>query len=316
MSFDTVPSIEQFRPAVLRVLNSGNVLTLREIFSAVADETGLSDKLRAETIPSGQPRHHNRIAWACSGLYQAGLLERPKRGSYRITANGLIVDARNLREYTDKHIAEWLAWQEYQAEVATRKNHTHSPASHIDDSLADVEAKDPIDVMAEAERDFNAQTETELRKRLQESSPEFFERAVIDLLWAMGYGGAHGEKRHVGKSNDGGIDGIIRQDALGLSNIYIQAKRYADTNKVGDTEIRNFIGSLASKGAELGVFITTSDFLPAARRSVENNRHGKIVLINGIKLTSLMLSYGVAVNKSREFTLYEIDDDFFEDSLI
>lgn len=149
----------------------------------------------------------------------------------------------------------------------------------------------------------------------RESSPEFFEKAVIDLLWAMGYGGTYGEKEHVGRSGDGGIDGIIRQDALGLTNIYIQAKRYADSNKVGAPEIRNFIGSLDSRGANLGVFITTSNFQPAAVKSAEGYRHGKIVLINGIKLTELMLAYGVAVHKKREFTLYDIDEDFFDEDI-
>ena len=114
---------------------------------------------------------------------------------------------------------------------------------------------------------------------------------------------------------DGGIDGIIQQDALGLTNVYIQAKRYSDSNKVGEPEIRNFIGSLDSRGATLGVFITTSTFQPNAERTANNYRHGKIVLINGIKLTSLMLSYGIGVQKRREFSLYDIDDDFFEDDL-
>ncbi|MBS6073234.1 MAG: restriction endonuclease, partial [Actinomyces urogenitalis] len=169
--------------------------------------------------------------------------------------------------------------------------------------------------LAAGERAFNAQTETSLRKRLQEASPEFFERAVIDVLWAMGYGGTHGEKQHVGRSGDGGIDGVIRQDALGLTNIYIQAKRYADTNKVGEPEIRNFIGSLDTQGASLGVFITTSSFQPGAVHTAEGYRHGRIILIDGLRLTSLMLAYGVAVHKTREFTLYEIDDDFFDEEL-
>lgn len=205
---------------------------------------------------------------------------------------------------------EWPAWVAYQQEIAARKRRVAEVDKPFNGEIAD-----PLETMAAGEREFNAQTETILRKRLQSSSPYFFERAVIDLLWAMGYGGAHGEKEHVGRSGDGGIDGVIRQDALGLTNIYIQAKRYADTNKVGDPEIRNFIGALDSRGATLGVFITTSSFQPAAVRTAEGYRHGKIVLIDGIKLTSLMLSYGVAVHKTREFTLYEIDDDFFEEEL-
>lgn len=131
--------------------------------------------------------------------------------------------------------------------------------------------------------------------------------------WATAAATAKNE--HVGRSGDGGIDGIIRQDALGLTNVYIQAKRYADTNKVGAPEMRNFIGALESNGANLGVFITTSSFLDSAETTAEQYRHGRIILIDGIALTSLMLTYGVAVHKAREFTLYEIDDDFFDEEL-
>lgn len=310
MSTDRTPTIDQFRPVVLRVLADRQIRHSREISELAAKLLGLDDKTRAETIPSGLPRYINRANWACSSFIKAGLLIRPKRGYYQITDDGLKVNKRNLSSYSEKDMLEWPAWADYQAEIEARKS--GQPTASTPDSA---DGPDPIEVMADAERAFNAETETDLRKRLQESSPEFFEKAVIELLWAMGYGGAHGEKQHVGRSGDGGIDGIIRQDALGLTNIYIQAKRYADTNKVGAPEIRNFIGSLDSQGANLGVFITTSSFLPAAQQSAENYRHGKIVLINGIKLTTLMLTYGVGVQKTREYTLYEIDEDFFEDDL-
>ena len=265
---------------------------------------------RTERIPTGTPRYRQRIGWSLSLFTRAGLLERPKRAVYRITEDGLTVAARNLSSYSEKDLCEWPAWREYQQEIAARKekNELSSKPSSGDEA-------DSVQVMSDAEQSYNAQTETDLRKRLQEASPEFFEKAVIELLWAMGYGGAHGEKRHVGCSGDGGIDGIIQQDALGLTNVYIQAKRYSDSNKVGEPEIRNFIGSLDSRGATLGVFITTSTFQPNAERTANNYRHGKIVLINGIKLTSLMLSYGIGVQKRREFSLYDIDDDFFEDDL-
>ncbi|MDO5722130.1 MAG: restriction endonuclease [Actinomycetaceae bacterium] len=309
MRSDNTPTIDQFRPAVLRVLRDGATRSRMEIAEAVADHMGLSAEVRAERIASGQYRYVNRINWACSGLTHAGLLERPKRAVYRITENGRIVDQRNLSEYSDKDMNEWQTWREYQEEIAKRKKEDTVT------EVADEAESDPIEVMTSAQRAFNAQTETELRKRLQESSPEFFEKAVIDLLWAMGYGGTHGEKQHVGRSGDGGIDGIIRQDALGLTNVYIQAKRYADNNKVGDPEIRNFIGSLAARGASQGVFITTSSFLPAAELSADKYPHGKIVLIDGIKLTNLMLTYEVAVDKTKEFTLYTVDDDYFEEEL-
>ncbi|MCU9995653.1 restriction endonuclease [Mobiluncus mulieris] len=307
---DKTPTSDEFRPAVLRVLNDDQERTIVQIRAQVADYVGLSEQIRAERIPSGQPRFENRINWACSALKFAGLVERVSRGRYRITADGHTVDARNLDSYSENDLMEWDTWKAYKDEIAARK-----PDASGDNSLSVDEVAEPIEVMSTAERSFNAQTETDLRKRLQDSSPGFFEKAVIDVLWAMGYGGAHGEKQRVGRSGDGGIDGVIRQDALGLTSIYIQAKRYADTNKVGDPEIRTFIGSLDSRGANLGVFITTSSFQPAAQRTADNYRHGKIVLIDGIKLTSLMLAYGVGVRKTREFSLFEVDDDFFDEEL-
>lgn len=237
MSIESTPTIDEFRPVVLRVLQDGQVRHVREICELVADSMGLSEQVRQEQIPSGQPRYQNRINWACSGLFYAGLITRPRRGHYQVTDAGLQVAERDLSIYTDKDMLEWEVWAKYQQEIAQRKTKSGQAEAETEPS------SNPIEVMSNAERDFNAQVETELRKYLQDSSPEFFEKAVIDLLWAMGYGGDYGGKQHVGRSGDGGIDGIIRQDALGLTNIYIQAKRYADTNKVGDPEIRNFIGS-------------------------------------------------------------------------
>lgn len=313
MRSDNTPTIDQFRPVVLRVLADGQVQNVRDIYELVADDMELTEEVRAEELQSGQKRYVNRIGWACSALTQAGLIDRPRRGHYRIAENGLIVNARGLTEYSEKDMLEWPVWVAYQEEIAARNSEASvTPAPETDEQ----EAIDPIESMTLAERSFNAQTETRLRQRLQESSPEFFEKAVIDLLWAMGYGGTHGGKQHMGQSGDGGIDGVIRQDALGLTNVYIQAKRYADSNSVGSPEIRNFIGALDSTGANLGVFITSSSFAPAAKRTAEGYRHGKIVLIDGIKLTSLMLAYNVAVHEARHFTLYEIDDDFFEDELL
>ncbi|MGL5406286.1 MAG: restriction endonuclease [Propionibacteriaceae bacterium] len=312
MQTDMTPTIDKFRPIVLRVLADGQTRRGRDVCELVARYMSLGDDARAEMTSSGELRYVNRISWACSALTLAGLLERPQRGHYRITANGRTVDQRGLSAYSEQDMLEWPAWQAYQAEIAARK--TVGGQSSVQPVVTSP-AGNSVESMEVAEREFNAQVETELRRKLQEASPEFFEKAVIDLLWAMGYGGDYGEKQHVGRSGDGGIDGIIRQDALGLTNVYIQAKRYADTNKVGDPEIRNFMGSLMAKGALQGVFITTSDFQPTAVVSAKSFLNGKIVLINGIKLTALMLSYGVAVHKARCFTLYEIDEDYFDTGL-
>lgn len=326
MVSDNTPTIDQFRPAVLRVLADGQERRLTELGDDVAKYMGLSPEVIAETVPSGQPRYRNRIAWACSSFAQAGLVLRPKRGRYVISDDGRQVDARNLAEYTEKDMLEWPRWRQYQSEIRERKSSGNAAADlavssgvRNEGALAEWEepsaspTKSPLEMVEDAQTDWNAKVSTDLRQRLQDSTPEFFERAVIELLWAMGYGGVHGQKQHLGRSNDGGVDGVIREDALGLGKVYVQAKRYADSNSVGNGEIRNFIGALDSRGANKGVFITTSRFTNGAVEAAANYRHGTIVLIDGVKLSALMLDYGVAVQKAHEITLYELDEDFFEE---
>lgn len=326
MARDNTPTIDQFRPAVLRVLADGRERRLTELGDDVARHMCLAPEVMEETVPSGQPRYRNRIAWACSSFAQAGLVLRPKRGQYVISDNGRQVDSRNLTEYTEQDMLEWPKWQQYQSEIRERKSFGNAaadlPASsgvRNERTLAEWQeasaspTKSPLEMVEDAQADWNAKVSTDLRQRLQDSTPDFFERAVIELLWAMGYGGVHGQKQHLGRSNDGGVDGVIREDALGLGKVYVQAKRYADSNSVGNGEIRNFIGALDSRGANKGVFITTSRFTNGAVEAAANYRHGTIVLIDGVKLSALMLDHGVAVQKAHEITLYELDDDFFEE---
>ena len=309
MQADLTPTIDEFRPVVPRVLADGQTLRVRDVCELVTDHMRLTAEVRAEMIASGQLRYVNRINWADSALTHAGVLDRPARGNYRITDDGRNVDARSLTSYSEQDMLEWPIWRDYQAELAARKSDS-VPVPVVTESGQ----VDPIEVMGDAERDFNAQVETELLANLKSSSPEFFEKAVIDVLWAMGYGGDYGEKQHVGRTGDGGVDGIIRQDALGLSNIYFQAKRYT-SGSVGSGDIRDFMGAMDTRGASQGVFITASTFAPAAVETARNYCPGKIMLIDGLELTSLMLRYGVAVHETREFALFEIDEDYFDTEL-
>lgn len=309
MQADLTPTIDEFRPVVPRVLADGQTLRVRDVCELVTDHMGLTAEVRAEMIASGQLRYVNRINWADSALTHAGVLDRPARSNYRITDDGRTVDARSLTSYSEQDMLEWPIWRDYQAELAARKSDS-VPVPVVTESGQ----VDPIEVMGDAERDFNAQVETELLANLKSSSPEFFEKAVIDVLWAMGYGGDYGEKQHVGRTGDGGVDGIIRQDALGLSNIYFQAKRYT-SGSVGSGDIRDFMGAMDTRGASQGVFITASTFAPAAVETARNYCPGKIMLIDGLELTSLMLRYGVAVHETREFALFEIDEDYFDTEL-
>ena len=316
MSIVEIPTTDVIRPIVLRVMADRAERAFSDIVDLVGDDLQLDHESRTQTIDSGQSRLSNRTGWACSGFFKAGILERPRRGYYRITEQGLDVAARKLAVYTEKDMLEWEDWRTYQVEVAERRREQVAASSTGEAAVVEpFEATNPIEQISEAVQVANAQTETDLRHALQNSSPEFFERAVIDLLWAMGYGGAHGEKKHVGRSGDGGIDGVISQDALGLRNVYIQAKRYADTNPVSRPEIQQFFGALASQGAEGGVFITTSRFTDGATREAKGYRHrNPIILIDGYRLTRLMLSYGIGVQRTREFTVYEVDDDYFAEA--
>ena len=311
---DGVPTIDGCRPVVLRVLADGKERKLSEIVDAVASELRLSDEVRAQRVSSGQGRLENRVGWACSSFSRAGIVDRPRRGWYRINDDGRAVNQRGLSEYSENDMLEWPQWRAYVAEIAERKNRDGVPGgSTTQSNTADIDVDaDPIETISGRVKDLNDQVETELRQSLQASSPAFFERAVLEVLWALGDGGGRGEREHLGKSHDGGIDGVIRQDPLGLQNVYVQAKRYADGNTVGSPDINGFYGALAQRGADRGVFITSSSFSPAARTAAEKFG-GKIVLIDGIRLTSLMLRYGVGVQARESFTVFGVDEDFFEE---
>lgn len=317
---DGVPTIDGCRPAVLQLMADGKERSLRDIVAGVASGMDLDDDVVAQKVSSGQGRLENRVGWACSSFFRGGLLARPRRGWYRITEDGLTVNRRNLVEYSEDDMREWSTWREYLDELAERKQRQQSTLNEQTENeiAASPEAEqaesdlDPFSAVSDNVSQLNDAVETELRAALQAATPEFFERAVLEVLWAMGYGGGQGEKQHLGKSHDGGIDGLIRQDPLGLQNVYIQAKRYADGNSVGSPDINSFYGALAGRGADRGVFITTSKFTPAAENAA-SQFNGRIVLIDGIRLTSLMLRYGVGVEPRQTFTVFRVNDDFFEE---
>ncbi|MCT2122403.1 restriction endonuclease [Dietzia cinnamea] len=210
-------------------------------------------------------------------------------------------------------MVEWEQWSKYLEEIAERKARSEGgEALEQGDANIPPEGGDPLEAVVSTVSELNDVVETELRQALQHGPPEFFERAVLEVLWAMGYGGDQGEKRHLGRTNDGGIDGVVRQDPLGLQNVYVQAKRYADENTVGSRDIRDFYGALAGRGADRGVFITTSSFSQSARDTAAG-LGGRMVLIDGIWLTSLMLRYGVGVEPREQLTVYRINPEFFSD---
>ena len=302
-----MPTWEGFMIPTLRVLSDGVERHWREFQPLVGDEVGLTDEQRSITLKSGKLRFHDRIGWAVSFLTNVGALDRPKRGRYRITeaGRGLIAQfpsGARARDIEALGADEGSPIRVYQATTPSPK-------------MVEAEQPDGTDTLTPIEQvqggidRIHEEVAADLLARLQGREPGFFEQAVVDLLLAMGYGGATGAGSVTQLSNDGGIDGVIDQDILGLNRVYIQAKRYADGNTVGRPDLQAFVGALSGK-ADSGVFMTTSRFSEGAREYARNVPT-RIILIDGKRLTSLMIRYGVGVQVRETYKVVEIDEDFF-----
>jgi len=304
-----VPTWDQYMAPSLRVLGDGEVHRSRQIVQAAADLLGLTDEERQILIPSGQEQYRNRGAWALSYLARASAVERQSRGHYRITELGRKLLSDHPDGITEKHLRALSGdpnaphtWKAFPT-----KGQLPVDASTDEESTI----LDPEEQIASGLARINDDVADQLLARILGQEPVFFEQAVLDLLIAMGYGGAEGAATRTQLSNDGGIDGIVDQDALGLSRIYVQAKRYATENPVGREAIQAFVGALAGNQANQGVFITTSRF---ARTAIDyaNSVSTRVILIDGDRLTRLMIRYGVGVQVKETIQIVEVDEDFFE----
>lgn len=302
-----VPTWQEFMVPTLQVLGDGQVRRLRELYSLVAAHVSLGESDRDERLSAGDLKYENRIGWATSYLTRVAALVRPARGQYQITDIGrkllaecpdgiTELDLRALAEGND-HLdtpQRWSAGKSIGLAADPGPDTELDPTEQILRGIARIDA----DVAAD------------LLSRLHGKDPAFFERSVVKLLVAMGYGGADGAARVTQQSNDEGIDGIIDQDTLGLSRVYIQAKRYAPDQSVGRPEIQAFVGALSGK-ADGGVFITTGRFSRGAQ-TYASTVPTRIILIDGKRLTDLMIRYNVGVQEKQSLRIVEIDEDFFE----
>ncbi|HEX7806746.1 MAG TPA: restriction endonuclease [Cellulomonas sp.] len=308
----TTPSFQDFMLPTLRLLADGQTRPWREVAAQVADALGLTDDDRAEALPNGKLVFENRQAWALTHLGQAGLISRPVRGSAAITAAGQAALGERPDRVDMSYLQRYPAYQEFRARRGTRSSDGDGDASTdtITPPPDDHEAT-PEDLMSAAERENRAGVESELLDRLRALDPTAFERLVLNVLTGMGYGGKSGAVEHTGKIGDGGIDGLIRQDPLGLDRIYMQAKRYSAENSVGRPAIQAFVGALHGQQADRGVFITTSTY---SREAVEYTRflRERIVLIDGRELARLMVLNNVGVQDQSTFVLKRMDEDYFE----
>jgi len=302
---EPIPKWHEFMVPVLRVLADGKPRVRRDLVAAVLDEAGMTEAQRAVMLSSGQSKAENRIGWAMSDLTRATAVAKPERGRFVITDLGRELLAKNPQAITQDVLKEISAYRDYEPQ---RQN--VSKADPVDITAEDSEL-DPTEQIERGIELLRADLATDLLKRLQERHPDFFEEAVVKLLLTMGYGGAENRGRRIGGSGDGGVDGVIDQDALGLDQIYIQAKRYAPDSTVGREAIQSFVGALAGRGATRGVFITTSRFTTGALEYAKSIPT-RIILIDGKQLTDLMIRHGVGVQIAKTYTVAEIDEDFFE----
>lgn len=302
-----VPDFQSLMLPALQALSDENEARLLEIRSRVAVSESLSEEDLNELLPSGvQTAFDNRVNWAVIYMERAKLLERIRRGIYRITAEGtrLIqeertrIDLRVLRKYP-----EFVKW----TKSGNKKDNARSNKPL---SLDEFEFT-PEEALQQADKQLRDALEYDVLVRVRSAEPAFLEQIVIDLLIAMGYGGGDAKRGTVtGRSGDGGIDGTIREDALGLDEVYVQAKKYSDGNSVGEPGLRDFIGAIDTAGTNKGVFVTTGEFTKAAREFLSRSPK-RIVLIDGNELARLMVVHDIGVRPREVYTTKRIDEDYF-----
>lgn len=303
----TIPDYQTLMLPVLQLASDQYEHKFSDSVQALAEEFSLSDKEINELLPSGnQAVFNNRVGWARSYLKQAGLLAAPKRGYFQITEKGLKLLAEKPGKINVSLLERYPEFQEFR-----NRKKDQSTTNVANDFIEIVASETPEDTLASAYRSLRKNLEDEILSSVKESSPSFFERLVVDLLVKMGYGGNRQDAgRALGKSGDGGIDGIINEDRLGLDVIYIQAKRWEGT--VGRPEIQKFAGALQGQRARKGVFITTSNFTKEALEYV-SMIESKIILIGGERLASLMAEHNVGVSIVGQYEVKKIDSDYFDE---
>lgn len=306
-----VPKFYEFFPFVMKNLSNGEIFSVKQIRTLVFDNMHLTEEDRSVLLPSGKQRTaDNRVNWALTYLRKAGLVERPSTGKYQISLTGKAALQEVGYNITLEYLDKFKSFREF---------HMVKPQSGQDSSecINAITDGSPQDTMDIAFRQINDELAANLLQAIMEHSPQFFEKLVVELLVKMGYGGAFEEAGiAVGQSGDEGIDGIIREDKLGFSSIYIQAKRWNTETTVGRPEVQKFVGALAGQGAQKGLFITTAQFTKEAKNYVNKQSATKVVLVDGEKLAKLMIEFDVGVSTLNTYSIKKIDSDFFDEDTL
>ncbi len=305
----TVPDFQSLMRPVLAELSGGEELSQSELRDRVAKEMQVSDEDRERVLPSGrQTAYANRVGWAITYLAKTRLVHRPRRGYAKITQRGLDVLAANT-DRVDLHVLS--QFPEFDEFRSTHRMPLKDPAIHKD--TAATETLSPTESIAAIVDDANSAVAADVLDRVLAKPPVFLERMVLQLLDRMGYGGLESITEHLGGPGDEGLDGVIRQDALGLDVIYVQAKRYGPDHKVTRPDIQGFVGALVGAKAERGIFISTSSFTADALAYAKRTVGARVVLIDGAELARMMVDRNVGVDIADTYELKRIDEDFFDE---
>ncbi|MGI5059024.1 restriction endonuclease [Treponema pectinovorum] len=301
-----IPDYQTLMLPVLKCVADGNEHKIKDIIEKLAEEFSLTEDELGIMIPSGtQSVFYNRVGWARTYLKKANLINSEAKGSIKITERGKEILKENPQRIDNKFLKQFDEFVEFRNKVNPKKEKIDFETEYINQT--------PEELIDGAFQDFQKSLAEELLEKIRKVNPSFFERLVVALLVKMGYGGSIKDAgRAVGKSGDEGIDGIIKEDKLGLDVIYIQAKRWKENNIIGRPEIQKFVGALAGQGAKKGIFITASSFSKEALEYKPMN-DTKVILIDGIELANLMIEYNLGVAPLHSYELKRIDSDYFDE---
>ncbi len=292
---------------LLQHLSDGQQHVIHDLVDKLAEQYNLTEEERTRVLPSGNQKViSSRVGWAKTYLKKAGLITNQGRGIIQISDQGKETLKQNLTGINDEYLKQFDSFRDFK-----RGFHPSKP-EHEDNQLQDLpDTRTPQEILTEGYQQIQTELVSELMQQVLNCSPRFFETLVLDVLVSMGYGGSHTDAaQSVGRTGDGGIDGIIKEDKLGLDAIYLQAKRWKNT--VGRPEIQSFAGALDGVRAKKGIFITTSGFTQDALNYVKGIEK-KIVLIDGKQLANLMIEYNVGVSPIATYTIKRVDMDYFEE---
>lgn len=300
-----IPDYQTLMKPVLEASKGGEV-RISEVVETLADKFQLTEEERQELLPSGkQTTFSNRVHWAKTYLTKAGLVDVTRRAHFVISERGWQALANDDIEINNQYLKQFDEFQKFQG--ASKSQENTLAVDEVDSNIT------PDEALRAAYKKINLSLSSEILSKVRKVTPTFFEQVIVDLLLAMGYGGTHEDAgRALGKTGDNGVDGVIDQDPLGVDQIYVQAKRYAEGNNIGSGDIRDFFGALNLKKAQKGIFMTTSDFTPSAIQTARDLGI-RIVLINGLELARLMIRYGIGSRGEEVLYLRKIDEDYFEE---